>query len=114
LENGHLVGAEGGANLVVLTKNVGRSVALGVSIHGRMSFTEDYDVLKREQSLVCSGAIRTLSIPPMTIFPGDDSGNGFIVFGAATVPNDAEPDIVSGMEVPYDTNKRARLGGCRR
>jgi hypothetical protein len=89
------------AMIVVGVKNIGKSVALNVTIHARMTLTEDSDRLSREESDVCSGVIETLPVPVLTVFPDDDTKDSLFVYGVERLPAKIEKPIISVMDAPF-------------
>jgi len=97
------------ATIVVVAKNIGKSVALNVTIHGMMTLTEDSQRLDQEESAVCSGVIRTYQAPVVTVFPDDDTGYGLFIPGVASLPSKIEKPHISAMDAPLLSPPNSKL-----
>lgn len=88
-----------GAQIAIVVTNIGKTVALNVTIHARMTLTEDSDSLNREQSDVCNGVVKTLHAPVLTVFPNDEES--LFVYGADGIPTKIDNSRALGLEVPF-------------
>ncbi|MBV9500990.1 MAG: hypothetical protein JO138_16595 [Acidobacteriaceae bacterium] len=93
--------------IVIVAKNIGRSVALDVGIHGSMTLTEDERGLYKEQLDTCSrGAFLS---PLLTVFPNDDTDNTFFIYGVVDIPAKIDHSFTTGRDAPILAPRNSKL-----